>query len=52
MGKDKKLEVKKDNILEYSMKLALLTQLLNLNKITEREYSMIKEKLKLEHKIN
>lgn len=35
----------------YSMKLALLNQLLKLNKITEQEYSMIKAKIKLEHKI-
>lgn len=40
-----------DNLMAYSMKLALLNQLLKLNKITEQEYSMIKAKIKLEHKI-
>lgn len=33
------------------MKLALLNQLLKLNKITEKEYSLIKAKIQLEHKI-
>ena len=43
---------KSDNIFDYSMKIALLTNLLQLEKITEKEYKMIKEKLKIEHKIN
>lgn len=40
-----------DDILSYSMKLAVLSELLKLNKITEKEYSLIKAKIKLEHKI-
>ena len=40
-----------DDILAYSMKLALLNELLKLKKITEKEQSLIKAKLKLEHKI-
>ena len=40
-----------DDILSYSMKLALINELLRLKKITEQEHSMIKAKIKIEHKI-
>ncbi|MBP3920101.1 MAG: conjugal transfer protein [Bacilli bacterium] len=49
---NKKIPSSFDNLLSYSMKLALLNQLFKLNKITEREYSLIKAKIKLEHKIS
>lgn len=49
---NKTLEKKNcNNVLAYSMKLALLNELLRLNKITEQEYSLIRAKIKLEHKI-
>lgn len=48
----KKSEVKKcDDLTAYCMKMALINELLRLNKITEKEYSLIKAKLKVEHKI-
>ncbi|MBO5095756.1 MAG: conjugal transfer protein [Bacilli bacterium] len=49
---NKKIPSSFDNLLSYSMKLALLNQLFKLNKIIEREYSLIKAKIKLEHKIS
>lgn len=39
------------NLLQYSMELSLLTQLLNSGQITESEYQLIKIKLMREYKI-
>ena len=40
------------NLIRYSMQLAFLKQLLEKKLITEKEYSLIKNRLMIDYKIN
>lgn len=44
--------MKSDNLIRYSMQLAFLGQLLAKKMITEKEYSLIKNRLMKDYKIN
>lgn len=43
--------MKEDNLIRYSMQLAMLKQLLNKNEITEKEYYLIKHRLMQDYNI-
>lgn len=43
--------MKKDNLIRYSMQLAFLKQLLEKKLISDREYSLIKNRLMKDYKI-
>ncbi|WP_331676542.1 MULTISPECIES: SHOCT domain-containing protein [Gemmiger] len=43
--------LKKDNLIRYSMQLAFLKQLLEKKLISDREYSLIKNRLMKDYKI-
>lgn len=44
--------MKKVNLLRYSMQIAFLKQLLEKKLITEKEYSLIKNRLMKDYKVN
>ncbi len=44
--------MKEANLLRYSMQLAFLKQLLEKKLITEKEYSLIKNRLMKDYKVN